>query len=120
MINRKSSHKAKTSALCNSKPVLDTDPVPKHRPRDTREREGMRAAKKSREAARKARRTQVSGPARPDMEKWKGRPQISPKTSRRIAAVLGQNDAQLPGRRRVCQPMITRKRVRQRLLPGRL
>src|SRR5919199_6096035 len=100
MINRRSSYKAKTSTLCNSKPALDTDPVPKHRPRDAREREGMNAVK-GREAVRKARLTQASQPARPGMEKQKDRPQVSSKTSRRIDAVLGQNDAQLPGRRRV-------------------
>ena len=41
------------------------------------------SAVKGGEAVRKARLTQVTEPARPGMEKWKGRPQISPKTSRR-------------------------------------
>jgi hypothetical protein len=53
------------------------------------------SAVKGREAVRKARLTQASGAPRPGMDKWKGRPQLSPKTSRHIDAVLGQNDAQL-------------------------
>src|SRR5215211_8048641 len=40
MINRKSSHKAQSSTLCNSAPACDSlsSPVPGQRPKDARER----------------------------------------------------------------------------------
>jgi hypothetical protein len=47
VINRKSSHKDKTSALCCSEPTFDTDLVPTRRLEDARERKGMSAMKLS-------------------------------------------------------------------------
>src|SRR5918995_2623915 len=46
MINRRSSHKVQTSALCVSDKRVDTDPLPKHRRKDARGRTGMSATTK--------------------------------------------------------------------------
>lgn len=45
MIDRKSSHKGKTSAFCSSGTAFDISPVPKHRPGNARETEGEQGAR---------------------------------------------------------------------------